>query len=99
MAGGVLVPACYSGAAVASSLCSLASSAVLSTLSLTTTQLGCRLQVEMAVPYADPNPPYTRKCAFDVGGKRARAARLLLPSCPHPAAVIMGISADPRSTA
>jgi primary-amine oxidase len=21
----------------------------------------------MAVPYADPNPPYTRKCAFDVG--------------------------------
>lgn len=23
--------------------------------------------VEMAVPYADPNPPYTRKCAFDVG--------------------------------
>jgi primary-amine oxidase len=25
------------------------------------------LQVEMAVPYADPNEPYTRKCAFDVG--------------------------------
>jgi len=23
--------------------------------------------VEMAVPYADPNHPYTRKCAFDVG--------------------------------
>jgi len=23
--------------------------------------------VEMAVPYADGNPPYTRKCAFDVG--------------------------------
>ena len=23
--------------------------------------------VEMAVPYGDPNPPYTRKCAFDVG--------------------------------
>ncbi|KAI3429769.1 hypothetical protein D9Q98_010082 [Chlorella vulgaris] len=23
--------------------------------------------VEMAVPYADPNEPYTRKCAFDVG--------------------------------
>lgn len=23
--------------------------------------------VEMAVPYADPHPPYTRKCAFDVG--------------------------------
>ena len=23
--------------------------------------------VEMAVPYADPNPPYQRKCAFDVG--------------------------------
>lgn len=26
-------------------------------------------QVEMAVPYADPNEPFTRKCAFDVGGK------------------------------
>jgi Cu2+-containing amine oxidase len=25
-------------------------------------------QVEMAVPYSDPNAPYTRKCAFDVGG-------------------------------
>ena len=24
----------------------------------------------MAVPYADPNAPYTRKCAFDVGGER-----------------------------
>ena len=23
--------------------------------------------VEMAVPYADPNPPFQRKCAFDVG--------------------------------
>jgi primary-amine oxidase len=23
--------------------------------------------VEMAVPYGDPRPPYTRKCAFDVG--------------------------------
>lgn len=23
--------------------------------------------VEMAVPYGDPNPPYQRKCAFDVG--------------------------------
>ena len=23
--------------------------------------------VEMAVPYADPNPPFERKCAFDVG--------------------------------
>ena len=23
--------------------------------------------VEMAVPYADPNSPFTRKCAFDVG--------------------------------
>lgn len=23
--------------------------------------------VEMAVPYGDPNPPYSRKCAFDVG--------------------------------
>lgn len=23
--------------------------------------------VEMAVPYADPNPPFPRKCAFDVG--------------------------------
>jgi len=23
--------------------------------------------VEMAVPYADPHPPYQRKCAFDVG--------------------------------
>ena len=23
--------------------------------------------VEMAVPYADPHPPYPRKCAFDVG--------------------------------
>jgi primary-amine oxidase len=23
--------------------------------------------VEMAVPYADPNPPFSRKCAFDVG--------------------------------
>jgi primary-amine oxidase len=23
--------------------------------------------VEMAVPYADPNPPFHRKCAFDVG--------------------------------
>lgn len=23
--------------------------------------------VEMAVPYADPRPPFTRKCAFDVG--------------------------------
>jgi primary-amine oxidase len=23
--------------------------------------------VEMAVPYGDPHPPYTRKCAFDVG--------------------------------
>lgn len=23
--------------------------------------------VEMAVPYGDPNPPYERKCAFDVG--------------------------------
>ena len=23
--------------------------------------------VEMAVPYGDPNPPYPRKCAFDVG--------------------------------
>ena len=22
--------------------------------------------VEMCVPYADPNPPYQRKCAFDV---------------------------------
>ena len=21
----------------------------------------------MAVPYADPNPPFERKCAFDVG--------------------------------
>ena len=27
--------------------------------------------VEMCVPYADPNPPFHRKCAFDVG-------------CPHP---------------
>ena len=23
--------------------------------------------VEMSVPYADPNPPYQRKCALDVG--------------------------------
>ena len=23
--------------------------------------------VEMAVPYADPHPPFQRKCAFDVG--------------------------------
>ena len=23
--------------------------------------------VEMAVPYGDPNPPFPRKCAFDVG--------------------------------
>lgn len=23
--------------------------------------------VEMAVPYADPHPPFTRKCAFDIG--------------------------------
>ena len=22
--------------------------------------------VEMCVPYGDPNPPYQRKCAFDV---------------------------------
>lgn len=27
--------------------------------------------VEMAVPYGDPRPPYTRKCAFDVGGKQS----------------------------
>lgn len=25
--------------------------------------------VEMAVPYADPHAPFTRKCAFDVGGR------------------------------
>ena len=25
--------------------------------------------VEMCVPYGDPNPPYERKCAFDVGGR------------------------------
>lgn len=28
----------------------------------------CCHQVEIAVPYSDPNAPYTRKCAFDVGG-------------------------------
>ena len=25
--------------------------------------------VEMCVPYADPNPPYQRKCAFDVSAQ------------------------------
>jgi Cu2+-containing amine oxidase len=36
--------------------------------------------VEMCVPYADPNPPYQRKCAFDVSktlGHQYVAHRLL----------------------
>lgn len=37
----------------------------------------------MAVPYSDPNAPYTRKCAFDVGGEEADAPWLpcLGPAC------------------
>lgn len=49
------------------------------------------LQVEMAVPYADPNEPFTRKCAFDVGGKSllspshsgACSSSLRLSEAPH----------------
>ena len=34
--------------------------------------------VEMCVPYADPNPPFHRKCAFDVGGPHPHPPNRLL---------------------
>ena len=50
--------------------------------------------VEMCVPYADPNPPFHRKCAFDVS-----ASELGLPTAtPHSVKLLSLIMRVPKLT-